>query len=148
MVDWMIEVLHTFKCSLNTLFLAIQILDRYFGLASETINLEGLHLLGVTAMFMASKYEDIKPLNMKTVYNKIGHTKLSEDSIRQMEAKVAKAFNFEIAFPTCWEFFEHIADNAKNEFDQTKHKQIKALGMQYMMGAMHDIDIVSSWTEL
>ena len=149
MVDWMIEVLYTFKCSLNTLFLAVQIMDRYFGVCHRTLNLDGLHLLGVTAMFMASKYEDIKPLNMKTVYNKIAHTKLSEDSIRQMEAKIVQAFNFEIAFPTCWEFFEHLAENSKNEmWNEEKLKHIKALGKQYMMGAIHDIDIVTSWNEL
>jgi cyclin B/cyclin A len=32
-----------------------------------------LHGIGVTAMFVASKYEDIYPLKMKTVYDKIAH---------------------------------------------------------------------------
>jgi len=56
--------------------LAVNILDRYFdGLNKQNISLElsELHTTGVVCMFMASKYEDIYPLLMKTVYNKVGH---------------------------------------------------------------------------
>lgn len=42
-----------------------------------------LHLIGVTSMFIASKYEDIYPLKMKMVFEKIAHKKLSIDKIKQ-----------------------------------------------------------------
>ena len=32
-----------------------------------------LHVTGVTSMFVASKYEDIYPLKMKVVFEKIAH---------------------------------------------------------------------------
>ena len=41
-----------------------------------------MHLMGVTSMYVASKYEDIQPLKIKMVYEKIAHKKLSMDSIR------------------------------------------------------------------
>lgn len=53
-------------------------MDRYFealnsGPDQRILELHELHLIGVTCMFIASKYEDVYPLLMKTVYNKIGH---------------------------------------------------------------------------
>lgn len=76
MVDWMVEVLTAFKCADQTFFLAINLLDRYFDALSKqnvTLELSELHISGVVCMFMASKYEDVYPLLMKTVFNKIGH---------------------------------------------------------------------------
>ena len=76
MVDWMMEVLSAFKCADQTFFLAVNLMDRYFdGLNKQNIVLElsELHTTGVVCMFMASKYEDVYPLLMKTVINKIGH---------------------------------------------------------------------------
>lgn len=77
MVDWMIEVLTTFKNSDQTFFLAVSIMDRYFknmGLIAHLPSSE-LHITGIVSMFLASKYEDVVPLLMRTVVNKIGHGK-------------------------------------------------------------------------
>lgn len=76
MVDWMVEVLTAFKCSDQTFFIAVNLMDRYFDALNKQaipLNLNELHLTGVVCMFMASKYEDVYPLLMKTVFNKIGH---------------------------------------------------------------------------
>jgi hypothetical protein len=76
MIDWMIEVLTAFKCEDQTLFLAVNLMDRYFDIKNrnkEAVELQQLHITGIACMFMASKYHDIYPLLMKTVFNKIGH---------------------------------------------------------------------------
>jgi len=39
-------------------------MDRYFSLVKEEITPEKLHLIGVTCIFMASKYEDIYPFKL------------------------------------------------------------------------------------
>lgn len=59
MVDWMIEVLTNFKCDDQTFFLACTILDRYFKNTTESLCINDLHVMGVTSMFIASKFEDI-----------------------------------------------------------------------------------------
>ena len=73
MIDWMIEVLTNFKCDDQTFFLAVSLMDRYFKLTPEQKLLSELHVTGVTCMFVASKFEDIYPLKMKTVFEKIAH---------------------------------------------------------------------------
>jgi len=91
MVDWMVEVLSTFKCSDQTFFLAIDIMDRFFKNSSRPLTSSDLHITGVVAMFIASKYEDVVPLMMKTMVNKIGHGKFSQDLIESRELEVLKA---------------------------------------------------------
>ena len=76
MVDWMVEVLHIFDCSSRTFFLSVRIMDLFFKKEQKTLGIEELHVIGVVCMMIASKYEDIKPLSMKTVVSKIGHERL------------------------------------------------------------------------
>jgi len=77
MIDWMAEVLTTFKTCDQTFFLAVNIMDRYFKESQKEIKSSDLHLLGVVCMFLASKYEDVIPILMKTVLLKIGHGKFT-----------------------------------------------------------------------
>ena len=46
-----------FKCAERTFFLAVAIMDSYYGKRKEALPEEDLHLTGVTCMFLASKYE-------------------------------------------------------------------------------------------
>ena len=73
MIDWIVEVLTNFKCEDQTFFLSVSLMDRFLKQSSRIVQVSDLHIIGVTAMFIASKFEDIHPLKMKTVYEKIGH---------------------------------------------------------------------------
>lgn len=106
MVDWMIEVLTNFKCDDQTFFLAVSILDRFFKAKLDTREISDLHIIGVTAMFIASKYEDIYPLKMKMVHEKIAHKKLSIEKIKSLEMDVLKSINYRIPAPTSYEFLK------------------------------------------
>jgi cyclin B/cyclin A len=56
-------------------------------------------------MFMASKYEDVFPLLMKTVFNKIGHKKFAIEDIRSREMDILRVLGFKIGgYPTALEF--------------------------------------------
>jgi len=45
-------------------------------------------------MFVASKFEDIHPLKIKTVFEKIGHEKLPVESIKQLELELLKTLHY------------------------------------------------------
>ena len=106
MVDWMIEVLTNFKCDDQTFFLAVSLLDRFFKGKQEVKEIADLHIIGVTTMFIASKYEDIYPLKMKMVYEKIAHKKLSIEKIKSLEMDVLKVINYRIPAPTSLDFLK------------------------------------------
>lgn len=57
LIDWLIQVHHKFELSPETLYLTINIVDRY--LATKTTLRKELQLLGISAMLIASKYEEI-----------------------------------------------------------------------------------------
>ncbi|KAF7116629.1 hypothetical protein RHSIM_RhsimUnG0018400 [Rhododendron simsii] len=57
LVDWLIEVHNKFELTLETLYLTLNIVDRY--LASTTVSRRELQLVGLSSMLMASKYEEI-----------------------------------------------------------------------------------------
>ena len=102
----MIEVLTNFKCDDQTFFLSITILDRYFKQSSDILRINDLHILGITSMFVASKFEDIHPLKMKTVHEKIAHKKLTVDEIKGTEMKVMSTLQYKINAPTCLDFLK------------------------------------------
>jgi hypothetical protein len=90
MVDWMIEVLTNFKCEDQTFFLAVNLLDRYLKNKPQSVEIADLHVMGVTTMFIASKYEDVYPLKMKMVFEKIAHKKLPIERIKSLELDILK----------------------------------------------------------
>ena len=63
LVDWLIDVHQKFKLLSETLFLAVNIIDRF--LSIRLINRNKLQLIGVTAAMIATKYEEIYPPTVK-----------------------------------------------------------------------------------
>lgn len=57
-------------------------------------------------MFIASKYEDVSPLLMRTMINKIGHGKFIVKQITQKEAEILRVLEFRVGAPTLLEFVE------------------------------------------
>jgi hypothetical protein len=47
-----------------------------------------LHLAGVTSMFIACKYEEIYPMKLQVVHEKIAHKKLTADQIKRKESDI------------------------------------------------------------
>ena len=56
MVDWMIEVLSSYKMSEDTFFRSVKILDSFFKKTKKIQEIKDLHLIGIAAMFSACKY--------------------------------------------------------------------------------------------
>ena len=59
LIDWLIEVHLKFKLKLETLYLTINVIDRF--LERTLVSRQKLQLVGVTALLLASKYEEIYP---------------------------------------------------------------------------------------
>ncbi len=57
-------------------------------------------------MFIASKYEDVQPLKMKMVYEKIAHKKLPIEKIKAMELEILKTIHYKIPAPSILDFLK------------------------------------------
>lgn len=75
----MVEVCTSFKCEERTWFLAIAIFDKYLrSLKDKTIIKNAdVHSIGIASMYLASKYEDVVPINSYIAYEKISHRAIS-----------------------------------------------------------------------
>lgn len=78
MIDWMVEVLTVYNCPDETYFLAVRILDTFIAQSKEIVKTEHIHLLGITSMFIASKFEDVTPIRLYYFVEKIGHQQFDE----------------------------------------------------------------------
>lgn len=59
LVEWIIDVHRKFRLMAESLYLTVLIVDRYLSLVQ--IKKSQLHILGLTAILIATKYEEIYP---------------------------------------------------------------------------------------
>ena len=102
-VDWLVLIhFKIFKFTENTLFLAIQIFDRY--LSKVYLNTEQTELLLYTSFMLASKHNEIDYVNMQETL-KLSQDKFKKEQIIKMESEILNQLDFEILAPTMCEFF-------------------------------------------
>jgi len=98
LVDWLIQVHSQFNLLQETLYLTVAILDRFLQNSATKIERKQLQLVGVAAMFIASKYEEMyAPEIGDFVY--ITDRAYTESQIREMEIKILAALGFELGRP-------------------------------------------------
>ena len=118
MTDWMVEVTTSFKCQPRTYFLAVTLLDKYLIAAhnnGRVLENKDIHMLGVTAMYLASKYEDVFPLHSKVVSEKIAHGAISPKQIIEKEIEFLQLFEFQIDFVTHYDFWQTYTDKLEKQ---------------------------------
>jgi len=103
LVDWLVEVQIQFKLLQETLFLTVDTIDRYLAVEGKNVHRSRLQLVGVAAMFLVSKIEEVyAPAVSDFVY--ITDNAYSEDEIRSMELKIIRALNFDLCQPISLNF--------------------------------------------
>lgn len=106
LVDWLIEVHYKFKLLPETLYITVNIIDRYLEL--KEIKRQKLQLLGVTAMWIACKYEEIYAPEIKDfVY--ITDNAYEQKDILTLEYEVLKTLEFNVTTPSAYRFLERYA---------------------------------------
>lgn len=75
----------------ETLYVTVSIIDRY--LSKIPIKKSQLHLLGVTALLIATKYEEIYPPELKDLLN-VSENKFTKDEVLKMENHILSSLEF------------------------------------------------------
>ncbi|EGR33248.1 n-terminal domain protein [Ichthyophthirius multifiliis] len=109
MIDWMIEVTKTYKFTENTFALSINIMDNYFQNSQRQLQPSELHLIGITCMFIASKFEEIIPFNLNILQDKISHKRLSKQQLKNMEFEILYCLDFKIPSTNLHTLIQQIA---------------------------------------
>mmetsp|Transcript_15432 Transcript_15432/g.42427 ORF Transcript_15432/g.42427 Transcript_15432/m.42427 type:complete len:496 (-) Transcript_15432:23-1510(-) len=103
LVDWLVEVHMKYRLRPETLYLTVNLIDRYMTLAP--VIRKRLQLVGVVAMFIAAKFEEITPPEV-TEFAYITDNAYTKDDILQMECTMLTTLSFDISVPTAAHFFD------------------------------------------
>ncbi|KAG5651640.1 hypothetical protein H0H81_007983 [Sphagnurus paluster] len=96
LVDWVLQVHARFNLLQETLFLFTNILDRF--LSSRPISLSKLQLVGITAFFIAAKYEETyAPSVSEIAYLADGQYAVEE--ILKAERYILKTLDWDLRYP-------------------------------------------------
>ncbi|KAF1385047.1 hypothetical protein PFLUV_G00126530 [Perca fluviatilis] len=120
LVDWLVEVGEEYKLQNETLYLAVNYIDRF--LSSMSVLRGKLQLVGTAAMLLASKFEEIYPPEVaEFVY--ITDDTYTKKQVLRMEHMVLKVLSFDLAAPTIIQFLTQYFLN------QSVSKQVESMAM-------------------
>ena len=111
LIDWLIDVHLKFKLLPETLFLTANLIDRYLT-AKLNIHRSKLQLVGVSALMIATKYEEIYPPTVKDLVY-ITDNAYSKNDILAMESDILVSLDFDIQQTSQYRFLERYAKVAK-----------------------------------
>jgi cyclin B len=128
LIDWLIEVHYKFSFTDETLYMTVSIIDRY--LSENQISKKKLQLLGITALFIACKHEEID-LPKINDFTYITNNAYEKNEVIKMEYDVLKYLKFNLLYPSPIKFFEYLSLLLK--FDKKKIMMGKYLMESFLL---------------
>lgn len=107
LVDWLSELHLKFKLWQETLYVAIGIIDKFLHLESD-FKKKDLQCLGITAMHIAGKYEEIYPPELKHLLKVTDHA-VTKEQVLKLEFRILQKLDFNLTFPSVFRFLERFA---------------------------------------
>eukprot|EP00450_Noctiluca_scintillans_P010478 CAMPEP_0194505174 /NCGR_PEP_ID=MMETSP0253-20130528/31193_1 /TAXON_ID=2966 /ORGANISM="Noctiluca scintillans" /LENGTH=509 /DNA_ID=CAMNT_0039347673 /DNA_START=56 /DNA_END=1585 /DNA_ORIENTATION=- len=105
LIDWLVDVAANYKLRTLTLFLTVRLIDQY--LDRRPVPRKQLQLVGVSAMLIAAKFEEICPPALQDFVYITADAYTSDDLI-EMEIRILAALEFRISTPTAAHFLERV----------------------------------------
>jgi hypothetical protein len=112
LIDWLIQIHYNFKLWPETLFLTVNMIDRYFSVAH--VSKREVQLVGIAALLIITKYEEIYPPLLKDfIY--ITDNEYTAEEILDMEKKILFALDFDVSLCTSYRFLERFGKLCKTD---------------------------------
>lgn len=140
LIDWLVEVHEKFQCYPETLFLTINLMDRF--LSKNKVTLSKLQLLAVTSLFIAAKFEEVN-LPKLSDYAYITDGAASKNDIKNAEMFMLTSLEFNIGWPNPMNFLRRISKADRYDF-QTR--SIAKFLLEFIMCCHKFVDIKPSVT--
>lgn len=115
LVDWLVDVHRRYKTCPETIFLTVNIMDRY--LSHRQVQKSKFQLIGVTAMLIACKYEEIDYPDVASI-EKICARAVSRSELLSMERAMLAQLEFNITVVTCYPFLSRYCKCGKLDKQQ------------------------------
>lgn len=112
LVDWLIDVHQKFELMPETLFLMTNLIDRF--LSVHVIARKDLQLVGLTALLLAAKYEEIWPPKVDDLIE-ISKNSYTREQVLSMEKLMVNKLRFHLTVPTPYVFIKRFLKAAQAE---------------------------------
>lgn len=103
LVEWIIDVHRKFRLLPETLYVTVSTIDRY--LSKMQIKKTQLHLLGVAALLIATKYEEIYPPELKDLLS-VSENKFTKEEVLKLEFEILSTLEFNFFVPSILRFLQ------------------------------------------
>jgi len=146
LIDWLFEVNCKLKFKEETFFITVCIIDSY--LSQKFVPRRKFQLLGVTALFIATKLNEIFTGSVRD-YAFITDNAYKESEILDMEEDICKILNFNFLIPNCLIFFEIVSKKIGVDKDLKKYRFGKFIMQCFLMSSKslnYNYSIISSAT--
>ncbi|XP_038717134.1 G2/mitotic-specific cyclin-2-like isoform X2 [Tripterygium wilfordii] len=110
LIDWLIEVHYKFDLMEETLYLTVNLIDRF--LAVQPVVRKQLQLVGVTAMLLACKYEEVSVPVVEDLIL-ISDKAYSRKEVLEMEKLMINTLQFNLSVPTPYVFMRRFLKAAQ-----------------------------------
>ncbi|KZV58158.1 hypothetical protein F511_02751 [Dorcoceras hygrometricum] len=112
LVDWLIEVHHKFELRDETLFLTVNLIDRF--LEKQSVVRKKLQLVGLVALLLACKYEEVSvPVVDDLIF--ISDKAYTRNEILEMERLMLNTLQFNMSVPTAYVFLKRFLKAAQSD---------------------------------
>ena len=134
LVDWLVEVQYKANFKIETLYQSIWIIDSY--LSFEKIEITKLQLLGITALLISCKFNEIYYPKLEE-FIRITNNTYKKSEFLEMEKEILKVLEFEIFFPSSIQFYQIISKIFN--FDEEQDY----FGKYFLESSLIDYDMIS-----
>ncbi|TYZ62390.1 hypothetical protein PybrP1_010200 [[Pythium] brassicae (nom. inval.)] len=119
LLDWLVDVHCKYDLLPQTLHIASHLIDTY--LATDlAVPRQKLQLVGVTALFVAAKYEEIYPPEADD-FVRITDNAYTKDELFRMEEQLLAALGYRVTFPTRFQFLQRFLKAARSADARVAH---------------------------
>ncbi|XP_077354191.1 G2/mitotic-specific cyclin-B1 [Festucalex cinctus] len=96
LIDWLAQVAMKFRLLQETMYMTVGLIDRF--LQDNPVTKKQLQLVGVSAMFLASKYEEMYPPEIMD-FALVTDQAYTTAQIREMERSILRVLKFQLGRP-------------------------------------------------
>lgn len=114
LIDWIVQVHARFQLLPETLYLTVNIIDRF--LSQKTVTLNRFQLVGAAALFLAAKFEEINCPTLKEILYMLDNS-YTKDELLKAERYMINTLKFELGWPGPMSFLRRVSKADDYEYD-------------------------------
>ncbi len=104
LIDWLTELHIKFKLWPETIYVCVGIIDKLL-MTDADFKKKDLQTLGLTALHIAGKYEEIYPPELKNLL-RVTDNAVSKEQVLKLEFRILQKLDFNLTFPSIFRFME------------------------------------------